>query len=165
MEGKRRDQRCDRVRGEKDEGEAVEVMNVIGDDEKFEIREDETVEVLDGIGEGEAIEVGNGIGREEVGVENRFERKHEAATSVDKVRDNHAVHEDKVDDTNAAAPTTKHTEPSTPPPSPPSTSHAITSLKPFWAPKMLRFDPQLQGPEYLYDKVRLSLLWARVLEE
>ncbi|RUS18102.1 hypothetical protein BC937DRAFT_89149, partial [Endogone sp. FLAS-F59071] len=176
-EGKRRDQRCDGERGGKDggksESEAVEVMNVFGDDEKVEIREDETVEaredeaievredmtvkviedetveVLDGIGEGEAIEVGNRIGREEAGGKNRFKRKHEAATSVDKVRNNRAVHED---DTNATAPTTKHTEPSTPPTSP-LTSHAITSLKPFWAPKMLRFDPQLQGSEYLYDKV------------
>jgi hypothetical protein len=28
------------------------------------------------------------------------------------------------------------------------------SIKPFYAPKILRFDPQLQGEEYLYDKVK-----------
>ncbi|KAI9286261.1 S-adenosyl-L-methionine-dependent methyltransferase [Umbelopsis sp. AD052] len=27
------------------------------------------------------------------------------------------------------------------------------SIKPFYAPKILRFDPQMQGEEYLYDKV------------
>lgn len=27
------------------------------------------------------------------------------------------------------------------------------TVNPFYAPKMLRFDPQLQGEEYLYDKV------------
>jgi hypothetical protein len=27
-------------------------------------------------------------------------------------------------------------------------------IKPFYAPKILRFDPQLQGEAYLYDKVR-----------
>jgi len=32
------------------------------------------------------------------------------------------------------------------------------SVKPFYAPKILRFDPQLQGEEYLYDKVRTFIL-------
>ncbi|RUS23894.1 hypothetical protein BC938DRAFT_474447 [Jimgerdemannia flammicorona] len=37
--------------------------------------------------------------------------------------------------------------------SPSPSLSAVAPVKPFWAPKLLRFDPQLRGPGYLYDKV------------
>lgn len=32
-------------------------------------------------------------------------------------------------------------------------SNAVPHVKPFYAPKILRFDPQLKGEDFLYDKV------------